>query len=231
MKKLLLMITLMSSTCSHGATNSSSSNPLEFIPSGYVLFDKFQGDLNKDKQEDYVFIIKGTDKNNIIHDAQKGELDRNPRGIIIALKNGNKYDLAAKNLDCFSSENEDGGVYYPPDLNININKGNLSIDYSHGRYGFWSYIFRYQHSKFELIGYEASQDHGPVIDRTISINFNTKKMRTEENTNLNADGGDEQFKESWTKIDVTKLINLEEIKSFDELGSESLLKTVSPHLE
>ncbi|GHU45267.1 hypothetical protein AGMMS50289_16060 [Betaproteobacteria bacterium] len=74
--------------------------------------------MNKDNQEDYVLIIKGTDKINFVNDERRGQLDRNRRGIIIAFKNQNQYELALENRDCFSSENEDGGVYYPPELLI-----------------------------------------------------------------------------------------------------------------
>ena len=37
------------------------------------------------------------------------------------------------------------------------------------------------------------------------------------NTNENPEGGDEVFKETWQKINVDKLIQLSEIKDFDEL--------------
>ena len=37
------------------------------------------------------------------------------------------YQLTDRNYDCFSSENEDGGVYYPPELWIEFEKGNLIV--------------------------------------------------------------------------------------------------------
>ena len=172
------------------------------------------------------FEIRFFNKNEIVHDEQRGELDRNRRGIIIALRDGDKYRLTAKNLACFSSENEDGGVYYAPELDVEITKGNLDISYSHGRYGYWSYTFRFQHGKFEMIGYDSSEDRGPVIERVTSINFSTQKMLFKENTNLDAESGDEQLKETWTKIPTDKLIDLEEIHDFDELDRESLLDMV-----
>jgi hypothetical protein len=51
-------------------------------------------------------------------------------------------------------------------------------------------------------------------------------MLIKENTNFNAEGGDEQFKETWTKIRRDKLIDLEEIKDFDELYRDNLLEMV-----
>ena len=45
----------------------------------------------------------------------------------------------------------------------------------------------------------------------------TKKKLTKENTNENAEGGDEIFKENWNDIEIDNLIKLSEIKDFDEL--------------
>jgi hypothetical protein len=224
--KLMILSTIISLSCNAETNHKSSGNPLDFISSGYTVFEKSVGDLNNDNQDDYVFVIKGTDKSNFVHDEQRGELDRNRRGIIVILKNENKYNLIAENLDCFSSENEDDGVYFAPELDVSITKGKLDISYSHGRYGFWSYTFRFQHSKLELIGYDSSENRGPVIERVTSINFSTKKMLIKENKNFNAEGGDEQFKETWTKIRRDKLIDLEEIKDFDELYRDNLLEMV-----
>lgn len=227
MNKTLLVTFIITSTNSYSAAGHNAvSNPVDLIPAGYTVVAKSVGDLNKDKQDDYVFIIKSTNKNEIVHDEQRGELDRNRRGIIIALRDGDKYRLTAKNLACFSSENEDGGVYYAPELDVGIMKGNLDVSYSHGRYGYWSYTFRFQHGKFEMIGYDSSEDRGPVIERVTSINFSTQKMLFKENTNLDAESGDEQFKETWTKIPTDKLIDLEKIHDFDELDRESLLDMV-----
>lgn len=146
------------------------------------------------------------------------KVDRNRRGIIILFKTENGYQLTNKNFSCFSSENEDGGVYFPPELLIEFNKGNLIIHYSHGRYGFWKYTFRYQDSNFKLIGFDSSSNFGPIINRETSINFLTKKKLIRENTNENAEGnGDEIFKETWSKIEIENLIKLSEIKDFDKL--------------
>ena len=201
-----------------GITSCNAQNALfDFIPKGYVEFEKHFGDLNKDGQDDCVLIIKKTDKNNIVTNRFDKKVDRNRRGIIVLLKNGNGYQLADKNYDCFSSENEDGGVYYPPELSIESQRGNLIINYSHGRYGFWRYIFRFQNFSFKLIGYDSSSNRGPVTNRETSINFLTKKKLIRENTNENAEGGDETFKETWSDIEIENLIELSEIKDFDEL--------------
>lgn len=209
-----------SSVSKEGTKNKASAtndDVSRFLPQGYKIFDTIYGDLNKDGQDDCILIIKGTDKNNIIKDDNNHTLDRNRRGIIFLLNKNGHYDVAVKNYSCFSSENEDGGVYYAPELSVDIDKGNLYLHYAHGRYGYWSYTFRYQDSDFALIGFDASDNQGPVINRETSINYLTKKKIVKENTNENAEGGDEVFKQTVTKMNATALTKLSEIEDFDEL--------------
>jgi hypothetical protein len=215
MKHLLtFLITVFTTTAF--AQVVQKQTPTDFIPKGYVLFETVKGDLNKDSVEDCILIIKGTDKNKIITDEYRGKLDRNRRGIIILLRKNDRYELALKNYDCFSSENEDGGVYFAPELSVEMTKNNLLVHYGHGRYGYWEYTFRYQNSDFELIGYDAT-DGGVVTNSTTSINFLTKRKQQKINTNENAQGGDEVFKETWKRIIIDKPVKLSEIKDFDEL--------------
>lgn len=227
MKKLAFVIFLAIGTNVFGQSKSRvAKSPTEFVPAGYVIFQNIQGDLNGDNQADYVFIIKGTDKDMFVKDEFRGELDRNRRGIIIAIKNDDQYELVLENRNCFSSENEDGGVYFAPELDVYIEKGNLHVNYSHGRYGYWDYQFRYQNSDFELIGYDDSQNRGPIVERSTSINLLTKKIRVKENVNVNAEGGDEKFKESWKKFVLPKPIRLKEVADFDDFYVEKFLDQI-----
>ena len=228
MKNLVFIVSLVIGTSAFGqVTPKTAKSPTEFVPAGYVVFQQIQGDLNKDNQVDYVLIIKGTDKANFVKDEHRGELDRNPRGIIIALKNKDRYELALENRDCFSSENEDGGVYFAPELEVSISRGNLLVHYAHGRYGYWTYNFRYQNSDFELIGYDSNSSRGPITERSVSINLMTKKMLIKENVNQDAEeGGDEKFKETWKKFTLSKPIKLRDIDYFDGFDVTRLLGSV-----
>jgi hypothetical protein len=192
-------------------------SPTDFIPEGYVVFETKYGDLNKDGSNDCVLIIKGTDNNQIITDEYLGKIDRNRRGIIVLFNSDQHYVLALQNYDCFSSENEDGGGYYPPELSVEIESGNLFVQYSHGRNGGWTYTFRFQNSDFELIGYDMNDYDGPVINNETSINFSTKTKQIKVNTNENDGGGEEIFSTTMKKIFIDQLIKLSHIKDFDEL--------------
>ena len=198
-------------------TTKEGKDPIEFCPSGYKVMEKIQGDLNKDGIDDCLLIIKDENKSNFEKNDEGTLVDLNRRGIVVLFKTNEKYELAMKNYNCFSSENEDSGVYSAPELSIEIKKNNLYIGYSHGRYGSWTYMFRNQNSDFELIGYDKSENDGPRINSETSINFLTKKKQIKTNTNENSEGGDEVFEETWENIRLSKLIKLSEIKDFDEL--------------
>lgn len=202
------------------AQNSVSLN--SFVPSGFVIFETIKGDLNKDGVQDCVLIIKGTNKNKIIRDQYKGTLDQNRRGIVVLIKNNGTYELTCKNLNCFSSENEDGGVYYAPELSVEINNNKLYINYEHGRYGSKKYTFRFEGSDFQLIGFdETSQSFAgakyqiAAFDET-SINFLSKKKQIKEVISVNA-LGKETYNTVWKNISVGRLLKLSEINDFDEL--------------
>lgn len=186
----------------------------DLVPPEYVVFDRVFGDLNKDGIEDCILIIKATDSANIVQDEVQGRLDRNRRGILVLLNKNNRYEVVSRNYQCFSSEQEDGGVYFPPELSVEIKKGNLYLNYAHGRYGSWQYIFRYQQNDIYLIGFNQSTG-GAVIEKEVSVNYMTKKMVEKVNTNKRAKGGDEIFKETWKSIAVTKLTKLSEVEDFD----------------
>lgn len=215
MKALLNILITFTATLIQAQT-TGLKDVSAFVPKGYVLFDTIYGDLNKDGLKDCILVIKGTDKANFVQDEYRGTLDRNRRGIIVLFRKNDYYETAVKNYTCFSSENEEGGVYFPPELYVEIKKGILCVNYSHGRYGYWEYKFRFQNGDFELIGYDST-DGAVIINADKSINFLTKKKLERVNTNNESEGGDEIFKETWSKVNISKLIKLSEIKDFDEL--------------
>lgn len=211
-----LALLLAIATQSIIAQPTLKSNANDFIPKGFVLSSTSIGDLNKDGVDDKVLLVKGTDKGAFVKNEYGELVDRNRRGIIVLFKKDNQYEQVLKNLNCFSSENEDGGVYYAPELSLEIGKGNLYVNYAHGRYGYWKYTFRYRKGDFYLIGYDNSEG-GAVVEKETSINFLSKKKQVKVNTNSSAEGGDEEFTETWTNIVISQLIKLREVKDFDVL--------------
>ena len=188
------------------------------IPKDYVVYQNNYGDLNRNGLDDCIILVKKIDSTNIVMNRFDKKVDRNRRGIIIAFKTKDSVEIVDQNLTCFSSENEDGGVYYPPQLSLDIKRHKLYIKYEHGRYGSWTYTFRYQNSNFELIGFDTIIQRGPIVSEIISLNFLTKRKLTRKNLNKDLDVNDEQFKDTWSKIKINKPIRLSEIKDFDTLN-------------
>lgn len=198
--------------------NAQTESTAEFIPTGFVLFEEYSGDVDENGFEDCILIVKDTKKENIIKNRFGDVVDRNRRGLIVLLNSEDGYESILMNLDCFSSENEDGGVYYPPELSIHIDNNILKIHYEHGRYGNWEYILRYHNSDFQLIGFESSENRGPIVNYKTSINFLTKRKQILENVNMNSQDREEDLIETWEEIKIDDLIKLSEIQDFDKIN-------------
>ena len=196
---------------------AAPQNISDLLPAGAVVFSETEGDLNNDGLPDKVVMIKGTDASRWVTDENRGRLDRNRRGILILFKTQNGYQLAAQNDTCFASENEEGGVYYAPELDLTVEKGKLYIHYAHGRYGYWRYTFWYQEGGFKLIGYDASDNQGPVVLAEASINFLTGKKIVKNNTNPNTYDGEEEFVTEKSNIAQKRLMDLEKVQDFEVL--------------
>jgi hypothetical protein len=158
-----------------------------------------------------------------VTDEHGQQVDRNRRGLVIAFWNHDGYRLVLKNPTLVSSENEDGGVYFPPELTASVEKGALVLHYSHGRYGYWRYTFRYQQGDFALIGYDRSEDHGPVVETFTSVNLSTGRKLKKVNMNSDAQVGEERFVEHWSRIVVPKPIRLADIADLDDGSVEQAL--------
>jgi hypothetical protein len=216
--KLFYIFLFLSFNAYSAQDNIESINKL--VPKEYKLIEVIKGDLNNDKQDDIVLLVKAKDSKLIVKNRFGKTVDRNRRGLLIAFRKEREFIPVLKNLDCFSSENEDGGVYFPPELSVEIKKEKLFISFQHGRYGYWIYTFRYKPDDFELIGYDSSDNHGPVVDSVLSINFLTNKILNKVNVNAEAEGDDEVFKETWSTIKNPKSFKLSNIKNFDEFSME-----------
>ena len=187
-----------------------------YIPASYILFDAIQGDLNKDGLKDVVLIVKATDPKQWVTDEYRGKLDRNRRGVVVLLNVKGRYQKVVQNLTLFSSENEDGGVYFAPELVPSIEKGLLKLHYAHGRYGYWAYQFRLEGRDMRLIGYDSSDNFGPYVNSETSVNFLTAKKLVRENLNKDLDS-DPKFKEIWSKVNIAPMY-LSKIQDIDDLS-------------
>ena len=194
-----------------------SSRYKSYIPRSYRLTEVITGDLNKDRKTDVVLIVKATDPAKWVNDEYQGKLDRNRRGIIVLVNENGQYKKIIQNLTCFSSEYEDGGVYYAPELLLSVEQGLLNVHYAHGRYGYWRYRFQLKEHDLQLVGYDNSDNFGPYINSQTSINYLTQRKLVRENINKNRDDDIPKFKETWYKMNQAP-VYLSKIKDFDRLN-------------
>lgn len=194
-----------------------SSRYKSYIPRSYRLTEVITGDLNKDRKTDVVLIVKATDPAKWVNDEYQGKLDRNRRGIIVLVNENGQYKKIIQNLSCFSSEYEDGGVYYAPELLLSVEQGLLNVHYAHGRYGYLRYRFQLKEHDLQLVGYDNSDNFGPYINSQTSINYLTQRKLVRENINKNRDDDIPKFKETWYKMNQAP-VYLSKIKDFDRLN-------------
>lgn len=192
-------------------------NLKEFIPRHWKLIAQTVGDLNGDKIVDLAFVLQSTDKKNIVLNDGLGvdTLDSNPRILGIAFRDpaSDNYELTLQS-DTFILRHEDPVMNDPFD-GVSVEKnGVLKISfrfwYSAGTWymSTHDYKFRFQNSRFELIGYESSETHRATGETTgYSINFSTRKMH-EIKENVQQEG---------PRSEKRTIFKLKELKTFDTL--------------
>ena len=67
-----------------------------------------------------------------------------------------------------------------------------------------------------MIGYDLSENYGPIVNRETSINFLSKKKLIRENINQDTEEEEEVFKDTWEEIEIGQLHKLSTIKDFSE---------------
>ena len=240
MKKTVLILTafaLIASSCNQAAKqqsetaktdiaveqdNTFAQKAEDFVPENEKIFKKISGDLNGDGKNDVILLTTETNEFAFID----GE-DRNNRGIVIAFKKDNGYELIARMPYCFSPEPSDD-YYQGISLKVEIKNGKLYISHTYGRYGNYAYTFRYQNNYFEVIGFDYNtriDEEESIIFETKSINFLTKKMKVQ--TEILHWYGEEQIKdkeETWHNITIKNLVKLTDIDDFENFVIDKYYK-------
>lgn len=128
---------------------SSAKNFDEFIPKGWILNYKVEGDLNKDKLTDIAAVIEQD-----IGDWL-GKSDAPKRILIICFKQkDNSYKVSLQSSKAILRADE-GGVYGDPFLEgLSCDRGSLVIDFYGGSIDRWAmtYRFRFQNNGWYMIG-------------------------------------------------------------------------------
>ncbi|WP_312968537.1 hypothetical protein [Acinetobacter gerneri] len=217
--------------CSLPACNvlaETHPNIQAFIPKGWTLFQKVEGDLNKDGQKDIAMIIEEKNPKNIVKNDALGseELDLNPRKLLILFKDQQSYRLVGSNDTIPSANDADAPCLADPLAEfdpLEIKNGVLQVAF-HYWYscGSWyvnnnTYSFRYENTpqpnkaSFKLIGFDSTDFHRASGDSsTYSVNFLTGKTKSTSGANEFAEQK-QKIKTTWSKLKQRYDLSLSQI--------------------
>ena len=194
------------------------------LPKQTALYDAIKDDLNKDGIEDVVVVTQETFKEKFMpfsdgcDESTKDDkwcqiVNKNRRGVVILLSNGDKYEAVVTKRDIFESPNEDGGAYFPPELVVEIKNSELKFFYSYGKYGYWEYIFALDGKDFKLVRYFSSDNNGPKPEHIVQMDFINHRL--EKSANLLYQGN-EEYKRYEECIEKYKSLNdVQEEEDYD----------------
>ena len=174
---------------------NSAQKVVNFIPQGYKLLKKAEGDLNKDKLTDTAIVVEDKAGNRVL--------------LILFAKKNKSFSLASSTQSVLCREC--GGVFGDPFNDgmgdaLKIEKGVLVIGHYGGSCYRWGFTdrFRFQNNNFYLIGEDILvADSALGESRTQSTNFLTGDVILEK-----YGPGDKLLKRKSLKVKTKKLIEL-----------------------
>lgn len=219
MKHLLTLLFLLNfallfgQTFSYPKIKNEGISIKDFIPKGWTIRDSVSGDLNNDKNNDWVIVLQLKDSVTLVkHDGNYTDtVLTQPRMLLILFHDTSSEKFLLTEQSNSFILNHDNSNMSDPYQSIKIEKGILQISFQlFYNMGSWlitntSYKFRYQDNNFVLIGADNNSFHRARNDyENYSYNFLTKKWSLTK--------GSEESEEKPT-IDWHSL-DLKELKTF-----------------
>lgn len=147
---------------------------LRFVPDSIALESVLEtGYKDHEVEESWLLITKDVGAYEEAEDEDKfwnaeNEYcrDHGSRGFVVLFKyKSGEYYKVVEDYHCLDSGEEDGGVYFPPELYIHLDRdGILDISYSHGRYGGWGCSFKYIDGEFKYISSSSNESLSWIAD-------------------------------------------------------------------
>ena len=168
------------------AIDQRSYRPIGFVPDGWTLYDKVDGDLNGDGRGDSVLVIRRNDPAGVIRNTEGLGMpvyDSNPRTLLVILADEfGQYHLAGRN-DAIIPDH-DAPTISDPYESIAIEDGKLYLDLTFfANAGSWTtfnrqFQFRWNGEAMALIGFDMTEVHrGSGEMQQTSVNYLTGKRQ------------------------------------------------------
>lgn len=161
-----------------------------FAPKGWEMEAQATGDLDKDGDEDVVFVLHGANLDNVLKNDGLGtaELNTNPRILGVGFREGTGYRLALQNTTLIPRHTEPTLENpFAAEGGLEIARGAFSVTLvSFSNAGGWDagnakLTFRWQNGRFELIGWERNtvrRNTGETEDKSANFSTGVLEIRT-----------------------------------------------------
>ncbi|QUL38102.1 hypothetical protein [Erythrobacter sp. JK5] len=168
------------------AIEPAANRAIDFVPFGWKLYDKVEGDLNGDGSADTALVIQKNDPQLMIENPDglgSERYDANPRMLLVAMKtNDGRYRLVGRNGAIIPDH--DSPTIEDPYEGMRIEQGSLHLAIAFfASAGSWSmfnrqFQFRWNGEAMALIGFEANYVHrGSGEMRQASVNYLTGRRK------------------------------------------------------
>jgi len=166
--------------------DETANRDIDFVPRGWKLYDKAEGDLNGDGVSDSVLVIQATEPDKVIDNPDGLGVERydaNQRILLFVLSDAeSRFRLAGRD-DLIIPDHASATIDDPyTDIDISEGKATLHVNFWASA-GTWytsshQFHFRWGGKAMQVIGYDRVEVHrGTGALREVSVNYLTGRRK------------------------------------------------------
>lgn len=148
----LLFWGMITPTYQYPVLPAVAKQPAAFVPKGWHVLAKAEGDLNKDNLLDWAAVLEADQP---VKSLKEYDNDQKPRILFVAFKQADgAYKLSVQSNEYVLLSNE-GGIFGDPWDDLRIERGTLLVRFYGGSADRWAYAYRwrFQQNDWYLIGF------------------------------------------------------------------------------
>ncbi len=211
------------------ALPASASTVEAFVPQGWRIETRAEGDLDRDGRTDLALVLRTARpiETTTPYGMSAGQVfDSSPRILAALLARQGGYRLALQNHRLIPRpDSSTQAEWMFEEGSLSIERGAIVVALSHFGSSVGTSIFRlrWQDDAFRLIGYDFSDVHRySHCTNTVSINYLTRRMRI-----THADDGESPERESWRRLPQRSLLGADEIGEGTRFHPEGAVSGIS----